>query len=76
MTDRSQTEVFDPDIKRLLASLARALPEQPLLGVTDSSVDESTVVVAAGSDSDPGVYYLFDRKTRKLDVYNVMRREL
>ena len=76
VTDRSQTEVFDPDIKRLLASLARALPEQPLLGVTDSSVDESTVVVAAGSDSDPGVYYLFDRSTHKLDVYKVMRREL
>ena len=76
VTDRSQTEVFDPDIKRLLASLARALPDQPLFGVTDSSVDESTLVVAAGSDSDPGVYYVFDRKTHKLDVYNVMRREL
>ena len=75
VTDRRQTEVFDPDIKRLLASLARALPAQPRFGVTDSSVDESTLVVSAGSDSDPGVFYLFDRKTRELAIYNVQRRE-
>jgi dipeptidyl aminopeptidase/acylaminoacyl peptidase len=76
VTDRAQREVFEPEIKRLLASLSRALPQQPLIGVTDSSADESRLVIFAGSDSDPGVYYLFDRKSNHLTTFDVVRREL
>ncbi|MGC1459013.1 MAG: S9 family peptidase [Steroidobacteraceae bacterium] len=76
VTDRQQSEVFEPEIRPLLASLSRALPQQPLLRITDSSVDESKLLVVAGSDTNPGVYYLFDRKSRHLDAILVLRSEL
>jgi dipeptidyl aminopeptidase/acylaminoacyl peptidase len=76
VTDRRQSEVFEPEIKTLLASLARALPQQPLLRIADSSVDESKLLIVAGSDTDPGAYYLFDRKSRHLDTFLVLRNEL
>lgn len=75
-TDRRHTVYFDPEVKQLLASLARALPQQPILDVVDSSVDENTMLVIAGSDSDPGVYYLFDKKAHRLQTFLEVRDEL
>ena len=75
-TDRRHTVYFDPEVKQLLASLARALPQQPILDVVDSSADESTLLIFAGSDSDPGVYYLFDKKARRLQTFLEVRDEL
>ncbi len=75
-TDKRYTVYFDPEVKQLLSSLARAIPQQPLLRVADSSVDGNTMLIFAGSDSDPGVYYLFDRKARRLETFLVARAEL
>jgi dipeptidyl aminopeptidase/acylaminoacyl peptidase len=60
----------------LLTSLAKALPGQQLLNIADSSLDESKLLIRAGSDHDPGVYYLFDRKLRQLQTFLVVRGEL
>jgi len=76
VTDRAQSEVFDPEIKQLLGSLARAFPQQPLLRLADSSIDENKLLIFAGSDTDPGVYYLFDRKARQLATFLVLRADL
>lgn len=76
ITDRHQAEVFDPQIKQLLGALSHALPQQPLLRVVDSSVDESRLLVFAGSDTDPGVYYLFDRKSHQLATFLTVRGDL
>ena len=76
VTDRPQAEVFDPQIKALLSSLSQALPHQPLLRVADSSVDQGTLLIMAGSDTDPGVYYLFDRAAHRLNTFLVVRDEL
>ena len=75
-TERRHIVYFDPDVKQLLASLARALPQQPILYVLDSSVDENTLLIFAGSDSDPGGYYLFDRKAHRLQAFLGVRDEL
>lgn len=75
-TERRHIVYFDPDVKQLLASLARALPQQPILYVLDSSVDENTLLIFAGSDSDPGGYYLFDKKAHRLQVSLGVRDEL
>ena len=75
-TDTPHAEFFSPEIRPLVAGLHRALPDQPLLGVMDASVDESKLVVFAGSDSDPGVYYIFDRKTHQLEPFVAVRGEL
>jgi dipeptidyl aminopeptidase/acylaminoacyl peptidase len=67
---------LDPDFEKLMKSLAKALPGQPAPHIVDSSIDESKLLLRAGSDHDPGVYYLFDRKLRHLETFLVVRGEL
>ena len=74
--DFPHSTLFDPELEKLVHSLSKALPAQPLLHIVDSSVDESKLLVRAGSDQDPGVYYIFDRKSRQLDTFFVVRNEL
>ncbi len=66
VTDRRQVEFFDPELKDLQKSLARALPKQPLVRFVDATADESKLLLWTGSDVDPGGYALFDKKTRHL----------
>ena len=75
-TDKRHFVYFDPEVKQLLTSLAKAIPQQPILDVVDSSLDGNTMLIFAGSDSDPGVYYLFDRKARRLETFLVARAPL
>jgi hypothetical protein len=75
-TDIRRAVFFAPEIDHLITSLHKALPNQPLLRVVDASVDESTLLVIAGSDSDPGAYYIFDRKTHQLQTFLVSRNQL
>jgi acetyl esterase/lipase len=74
--DFSHYHFLDPDFEKLLASLAKALPGQPSLRVTDSSMDEGKLLIRAGSDKDPGVYYLFDKKLRQLETLLAVRADL
>lgn len=74
-TDKRESHIFDPDTDRLLSALAKAL-KYPLLQVVDSSMDEDRMLVHAGTDADPGVYYIFDRKARQLQTFLVSRSEL
>jgi dipeptidyl aminopeptidase/acylaminoacyl peptidase len=76
VTEYPRSEFFDPEIGKLLASLAKALPEEPLLYVVDATQDESKLLIRAGSDHDPGVYYLFDRTTHQLQTFLVVRDQL
>ena len=62
VTDRRQVQYFDPALAKLAASLARALPDTPLIRFLDSSEDENVMLLWAGADANPGRYYLFDRK--------------
>jgi dipeptidyl aminopeptidase/acylaminoacyl peptidase len=63
-------------IDRLMRSLARALPRQPQIRIVDSSVDERVLLIFAGSDDDPGVYYVFDRPSKELHTFVVVRGAL
>lgn len=65
-TDKPEVHYFDSALEGLANSLAKALPNLPLVQIVDSSVDESKLLLWAGSDTDPGRYYLFDRKARQL----------
>jgi hypothetical protein len=64
--EKGRGQYFDPEIERMHMTLAKALPTLPIIGIVDSSVDESKLLVFAASDNNPGVYYLFDRKARPL----------
>jgi dipeptidyl aminopeptidase/acylaminoacyl peptidase len=76
VTDTRQAVYLSENVKTLLMSLSKALPQQSMLRVADSSVDENKMLIFAGSDTDPGVYYIFDRKTRNLQTFLVVRSEM
>jgi dipeptidyl aminopeptidase/acylaminoacyl peptidase len=76
VTDVQHAVYFDPDIDKLMRSLSKALPKQPLFRIVDSSVDEQTLLIVATSDDDPGVYYLFDRRAKELKTFLAVRDEL
>jgi dipeptidyl aminopeptidase/acylaminoacyl peptidase len=67
---------FDPDYAALHRTLARALPTMPLIDFGATSADGNLVVVHAGSDSDPGRYYLYNRAARTLNEIMLARPQL
>ncbi|MDF0488022.1 alpha/beta fold hydrolase [Sphingomonas sp. H39-1-10] len=75
-TDKRQTVYFDPELAKLSASLSKALPGLPLVNIVDATGDESKLVIFAGSDVDPGRYYLYDKATRKLAELLPLRQAL
>ncbi|HEX8621517.1 MAG TPA: S9 family peptidase [Allosphingosinicella sp.] len=75
-TDRRQAVFFDAQLAALGRSLSRALPGLPLVSFVDSSEDESKLLLFAGSDTDPGRYYVFDKKTKTLNEIMLSRPEL
>lgn len=74
--DYRHTVYFDPEYKALAASLAKALPSHPIITFINSSQDGSKILLFAGSDQDPGRYYLLDRKTKSMGELMPVRRTL
>lgn len=74
--DKRQTVYFDPEYKALHASLSKALPKLPLIEFLGSSADGTKVLMFAGSDSDPGRFYLFDRAAKRLSEVLPARPDL
>jgi dienelactone hydrolase len=72
----SRYHFLDPDFEKMLTSLSKALKGTAALRVIDSSVDENKLLILASSDQDPGVYYLFDKKSRQLETFFAVRGEL
>lgn len=76
VTDRRQAHYFDPELAKLVESLAAALPQHPAVRIVDSSVDESKLLISASRDDNPGTYYLLDRQSRQLKPLFAVREEL
>jgi len=74
--DKRETVYFDPQIKALAAGLGRALPQLPIIRFDAISDDGNKFLIFAGSDSDPGRYYLFDKATKHLNELMLARPEL
>lgn len=70
--EKPVTVWFDDDFKRLQMALDAALPDTENSIISFTS-DESLFVVAAGSDRDPGAYYIFDAKGNSLSL--LIRRQ-
>ena len=64
--DRSRIHYFDAEYAALARSLSRAIPNLPLIGFGSSSADGNRILVHAGSDSDAGRWYVYDRQARDL----------
>lgn len=75
-TEKREAVYFDAELKRLAASLSKALPGLPLIRFVDASVDEGKLLLWAGSDTDPGRYYIYDKSARKLNEIMLARPQL
>jgi dipeptidyl aminopeptidase/acylaminoacyl peptidase len=75
-TDKRQAVYFDPALSKLADSLSKALPGAPLINFEGASDDEKRLLIWAGSDTDPGRYYLLDRETRQMRPLLLSRPEL
>jgi acetyl esterase/lipase len=75
-TEKREAVYFDPTLAALGRSLSKALPGLPLIRFADASADESKLLLWAGSDTDPGRYYLFDKATKRLNELMLARPDL
>ena len=65
-TDRREAEYFDPELRKLGAGLEKALPGHPAIDFVDASADESKLLIYAGTDVQPGTYFLYDKVSHGL----------
>lgn len=75
-TDKRRVVYFEDDVSTMAASLAKALPQLPQNQVIDSSLDGTKMLLWAGSDIDPGQYFVFDRKAKRLNKMLLARPQL
>ena len=76
LTDKRQTDYFDPEYKQINAILAKAMPGAPLIHFLDASADEKRLLVYAGGDIDPGHYYVYDKASHHLNELSEVRPNL
>ena len=76
VTDASHVVFFDAPLAKLSTSISKALAGQPQVSIVDSSLDESKLLVSASSDTDPGLYYVLDRKTHEMAILGLVRPQL
>jgi dipeptidyl aminopeptidase/acylaminoacyl peptidase len=74
--DRRRVVYFDREWERLHSDLSRAIPNLPLIDIVSSSADGQRMLIHAGSDNDPGRYFVFDRSSRNLAEIIPARPEL
>lgn len=67
---------FDKEYGALARGLGKALPHLPAVDFLGSSADNSKLLIHAGSDSDPGRYFVFDKAARSLNEILVARPSL
>jgi dipeptidyl aminopeptidase/acylaminoacyl peptidase len=75
-TDKRHIEYFDPEYARLAAALGKAIPSLPQIGFDGASSDQNILLVHAGSDSDPGRFYVFDKTKKSLNEIMLARPQL
>ena len=67
---------FDQEYDKLAGMLAKAIPNLPLITFSAASADASKLLVYAGSDSDPGRYYLYSKPDKRLSELSLVRPQL
>lgn len=75
-TEKREVFDFDPELKKLAASLAKALPDTPLINLIGTSCDENRTLLIAGSDTQTGMVDLYDKDARSLERLLPVRMEL
>jgi dienelactone hydrolase len=66
--DRPRVNWLVPELKALQAQIDRALSGK-VNRILNRSDDNSIVLIWSGSGDDPGTYYIFDRKSRRMERF-------
>lgn len=66
--ERARVHWLDPVMKKVQADLDKALPDASNVVVSHSD-DLNRMLVWSGTASDPGLYYLYDRKAKALEDF-------
>ncbi len=74
--ERSEIVYFDPEYTAMARALARAIPTLPLIDFVETSGDGNRILVHAGSDTDAGRYYVYDRAAHSLNEILMVRPQL
>lgn len=64
--EQRQAIYFDPKYSKIISTLSAALPQLPMIDIIESSRDENKLLIHAGSDSDPGRYYIYEVSSNAL----------
>ena len=75
-TEARVASYFDPKTASLMKALSQALPPDQAQSISGASLDEGKLSIFSSSDVDPGVYYIFDRKSHNLTTFLVARAQL
>lgn len=67
---------FDTQYQALASALGKAIPHLPMIDFVATDRDGQKLLIHAGSDSDPGRYYLYDRSARNLNEILLVRPDL
>lgn len=63
--DQRRVVYFDPEYKKLAEALGRAIPKFPIIHLDGSSADGQKLLIFASADTNPGGYYVLDRRSKK-----------
>jgi dipeptidyl aminopeptidase/acylaminoacyl peptidase len=74
--DERKIVYFDPEYQALSDMLTKALPNHPLVYFSTASEDGNKILLFAGTDTDPGRYYLFDKTKKTLGEIMAVRPNL
>ncbi|WP_328804652.1 alpha/beta hydrolase family protein [Sphingobium psychrophilum] len=61
---------------KLANSLAKALPDLPLIRIVDASQEEGKLLLWAGSDTNAGRYFVLDRASSHMEIVTADRPQL
>lgn len=75
-TEGRDVVYFDPEFEALAESLSKALPGRPAIDFEGASRDGTKLVIRASSTTNPGVYYIFDKASKRLDEVGPVRPNL
>jgi dipeptidyl aminopeptidase/acylaminoacyl peptidase len=70
--DRTRFHWIDDDMRKIQEKLDASLPDT-VHRPRQFAADGSKIIYLSANDRDPGVYYLFDRKTQKLNELAVIK---
>jgi dipeptidyl aminopeptidase/acylaminoacyl peptidase len=74
--EKRRGDYFDAEYKSLVSALSGAIPNLPIIDVERANADGTKVLIYAGSDNDPGRFFVFDKKTKNLAEIMLVRPEL